>query len=195
MKRVIRLIAICLYACSSALWADEKPVTKTDSAATTIAPGTVITMANWTQYRGFMSDGMATLFEGKYFWKMPPDIRIEVAPTDLHPLPRNYLAATEKYAPEVKIVELPDGGLTLKDYMGGIPFPNPQEPHKGWKVLVNLWFRYAPYLVVDRYAPGCSIDRAGNLSCERADLVNRQLSYNTDRGLFKHSGTNVDSSD
>lgn len=184
MKRIIWLIAICVCAGSSVLWADDNPAARTDAAAAaTIPPGTVITMANWRQYRDFMSDGMAALFEGKYFWKMPPDIQIAVAPTDLHPLPKNYLAATEKYASQVKIVALPDGGLTLKGYMGGIPFPNPQEPHKGWKVLVNLWFRYAPYLVVDRYAPGCSIDSTGNLSCERVDLVNRQLSYNTDRGV------------
>jgi hypothetical protein len=25
-----------------------------------------------------MPEGMAALFEGKYFWKMPPDVRIEI---------------------------------------------------------------------------------------------------------------------
>jgi hypothetical protein len=149
----------------------------------TIPPGTVITMENWRDYRQFMTDGMVALFEGKYFWKMPADVRIEVAPTLVHPLPKNYVAATEKYANQVKIVELPDGGLTLQGYRGGIPFPNPQEPHKGWKLLMNLWYRYMPHLVVDRNAPGCAMDSSGSLSCEVVDIVDRQLSYDTDSGV------------
>src|SRR5436190_18277796 len=63
-----------------------------------IPPGTVINMQNWQRYREFMPDGMAALFEGKYAWKMPNDVSLEVGPTIIHPLPRNYLAATEKYA-------------------------------------------------------------------------------------------------
>jgi Protein of unknown function (DUF1329) len=148
-----------------------------------IAPGTVITMANWQKYRDFMPEGMITLFEGNYFWKMPADIQIEIAPTVIHPLPKNYLAATEKYASQVKIVERPDGGLTVQGYMGGRPFPNPQEPHKGWKVLLNLWYRYTPSLLVDEHAPGCSINQVGSLRCQVADLVYRQLSYETDDGI------------
>jgi len=140
-------------------------------------------MSNWRQYRDFMPDGLIALFEGKYFWKMPSDIQIEIAPTVVHPLPKNYLAATEKYSSQVKIVELPDGGLTLRGYMGGIPFPNPQEPHKGWKVLANLWFRYMPSLVVDRHGVGCTINSLGSVSCQAYDIVNRQLSYNTDAGV------------
>lgn len=49
----------------------------------------------------------------------------KLAPTVINPLPRNYLAATERYASQVQIVEPPDGGLTLRNYLGGIPFPNP----------------------------------------------------------------------
>src|SRR6516225_6370312 len=56
-------------------------------------PGTVITMRNWQRYRGYMSTGMQALFEGKYFWKMPADVQIEVGPTVIDPLPRNYLLA------------------------------------------------------------------------------------------------------
>jgi hypothetical protein len=83
------------------------------AAEDTIPPGTVITMQNWQQYKQFMTDGMVALFEGKYFWKMPPDVRIAVGPTVINPLPKSYLAATEKYSSGVKIVELPDGGLNL----------------------------------------------------------------------------------
>ena len=68
---------------------------------------------------------MIALFEGKYFWKMPADVQIEIGPTVIHPLPRNYLAATEKYASQVKIIELPDGGLTraVRKPGGMIRFP------------------------------------------------------------------------
>ncbi len=179
MKRVALLAALCLFwGTSVALAADQNA-----GAKDTIAPGTAITMENWQQYKDFMSDGMVALFEGKYFWKMPPDIRIEIAPTELHPLPKNYLEATEKYSGQVKIAEQPDGSLRLQNYMGGIPFPDPQEPHRGWKVLEDLWLRYSPNLLVDRHEPGCAIDSSGNLNCQVFDAVNRQLAYNTDKGV------------
>jgi hypothetical protein len=96
---------------------------QTDDA---IPLGTRITMQNWQNFKQFMPDGMVALFEGKYFWKMPADVSMEIGPTVNYPLPKNYLEATEKYSSQVKIVELPDGGLTLAGYQGGIPFPNPR---------------------------------------------------------------------
>src|SRR5260221_5246489 len=89
-----------------------------------IPTGTHITMQNWQNSKQFMPDGMVALFEGKYFWKMPADVSMEIGPTVNYPLPKNYLEATEKYSGQVKIVELPDGGLTLTGYRGGIPVPN-----------------------------------------------------------------------
>ena len=150
------------------------------AAGDTIAPGATITAQNWQQYQQFMPDGMAALFQGKYFWKIPPDVQMEVGPTVIHPLPKTYMEATEKYSAQVKLVDLPDGGLTLSGYQGGIPFPNPAEPHQGWKVLANLWYRYLPHLIVDTYGQGCLINRSGNISCTAALIVNRQLGYNTD---------------
>lgn len=146
----------------------------------TIPPGTTITMQNWQQYQQYMPDGMVALFEGKYFWKMPADVKMEVGPTVIHPLPKTYMDATEKYSGQTRIVELADGGLTLSGYQGGMPFPNPAEPHKGWKVLANLWYRYLPHLIVDTYGNGCFINSSGSVNCEAAQIVNRQLSFNTD---------------
>jgi hypothetical protein len=183
LKRITCVIAICLAAIMriSTPAAGENPRPPMDGALTeTIPPGTIITMANWQHYRAFMPDGMAALFEGKYFWKMPSDVRIEIGPTVLHPLPANYLAATEKYAPMVRVVELPDGGLTLENYRGGIPFPNPAEPHKGWKTLANVWYRYIPHLSIDTYGSGCAIDATLNYNCQYYSAVKRQLAYNTD---------------
>jgi hypothetical protein len=155
---------------------------KSDGAlsADTIPPGTKITMDNWQNYQKFMPDGMVALFQGKYFWKMPSDVSMEVGPTVINPLPRNYLAATEKYGSQVKVVELPDGGLSLSNYRGGIPFLNPQEPHKGWKVLANVWFRYLPRLMVDSYGYGCGVNSMGGSNCFGYTYVTRQFAYNTD---------------
>jgi Protein of unknown function (DUF1329) len=150
------------------------------SASDTIPPGTKITMENWQKYQQFLPDGMVALFQGRYFWKMPSDVSMEVGPTVIHPLPRNYLAATEKYSGQVKVVELPDGGLSLANYRGGLPFPNPQEPHKGWKVLADVWFRYLPRLMVDSYGYGCGVNSMGGQNCFGYTYVTRQFAYNTD---------------
>ena len=160
----------------------DAPKSGPNASTDTIPVGTTVTAANWGSYRQFMPDGMIALFEGKYFWKMPADVSLEVGPTVLHPLPRNYLAATEKYAGQVKLVELPDGGLTIQNYRGGIPFPDPSDPHKGWKILANVWYRYIPHLVVDTYGYGCAINGTGNINCQGYEAVKRQLSYSTDAG-------------
>jgi hypothetical protein len=148
-----------------------------------IPDGTVITMQNWRDYREFMPDGMAAFFEGKYFWKMPPDVQMPVGPTIIHPLPKGYMEATEKYSAQVKINQLADGGLTLTGYSGGIPFPNPDEPHKGWKILANLWYRYTPHLTVNTRGVVCFADSGGQISCKAGMKVYRQLSFNTDPGI------------
>jgi hypothetical protein len=182
-KRVACVIAICLTGgiLIGGTAAGESHTAQMDSGLSeTIPSGTVVTTANWQECRAVMPEGMAALFEGKYFWKMPPDVRIEIGPTITHPLPKNYLTATEKYAGQVKLVELPTGGLSLENYRGGIPFPNPTEPHQGWKLLANLWYRYIPHLVVDTYGSGCAIDSSGSTNCQIYAGVKRQLAYNTD---------------
>jgi hypothetical protein len=182
-KQIVPVLVVWLFlfgVSTSGATDTEKTATTADTAAATISPGTVITTANWQQYRDFMPTGMVALFEGKYFWKMPADVRIEVGPTVVHPLPANYVKATEQYANQVRLVELPNGGLSLENYHGGIPFPNAAEPHKGWKVLANVWYRYIPHLVVDTYGSGCAIDSSSNYNCQAYLAVKRQLSYNTD---------------
>ncbi len=153
----------------------------TDSKS--IPVGTVITTQNWQQYKDFMPDGMAELFAGQYSLKMPPDAQLEIGLTVIHPLPKGYVEATEKYSDQVKLVKLPDGGLTLRGYQGGQPFPNPNDPDKGWKILANLWYRYLPNLTVDTHGSACLISSGGAINCKTAILVERQLSYLTDPGV------------
>ncbi len=159
--------------------------------ADTIPIGTTITTQNWQRYKQFMPDGMAALFEGKYFWKMPADVAMEIGPTIDYSLPTNYIDVTEKYAGQVKIIELPDGGLTMLNYHGGIPFPDPQEPHKGWKVLTNLWYRYMPHLIAQTYGYTCGLDAIGASNCITLQYVLRQFAYNTDPG-FTATGAYAD---
>ncbi len=157
-----------------------------NAARASIAPGTSITMQNWRQYNQFMSDGMRELFEGKYFWKMPADVELDVGQTVIHPLPKGYLEATEQARSQTKITSLPNGGLNIDSYFGGTPFPDPSEPHIGWKILANFWFRYFPHLVVN--APenlgfSCALDSYGSVNCVKGLWVYRQLSFNTDPGV------------
>ena len=110
--------------------------------------GTKITMSNWQQYQEFMPLGMIKLFEGQYSWKMPADVEMEIGPShEDGNLPRNWVEATEKYGSQTAVEVLPNGHYVLKNYYGGTPFPNPEEPHKGWKILANAFWGYTPAII------------------------------------------------
>ena len=185
MKQLRLLVGLSLTMLALAVICGNASAGANDSATGDIPSGTKITMQNWHQYAAFMPAGMQALFEGKYFWKMPADIELIVGPTVVHPLPLFYQQATERYASRVKLVATPDGGLMLRDYVAGMPFPNPQEPHKGWKILANLWYRYFPYLVstpTSSYENLCREDRFSNLACSTEVAVYRQLRHLANTG-------------
>jgi hypothetical protein len=148
----------------------------------TIAPGTTITMQNWQQYKQYMPLGMIDLFEGTYFWKMPSDVQMPVGPTVIHPLSASYQEASEKYGAQTQVVHNPDGTMNLANYVAGMPFPDPQPPDKGYKILANVWFPDEPYLLVlsphSGFGSFCTSDRFGNASCTKTSVVYRQLAYN-----------------
>jgi hypothetical protein len=149
----------------------------------TLAPGTRITMRNWQQYQQYMPLGMIELFKGSHYWKMPPEVEIDVGPTVSYPLPRSYVDFTEKHAAAVRVVHLADGNNDIANYTGGEPFPNAEEPDKGYKLLADLWFAYAPYLAVggaDNPLHTCTEDRFGSIFCQTVEYVYRQVAYNTD---------------
>ncbi len=108
----------------------------TDAEA--IPTGTKITIQNWHQYKQFMSDGMVALFEGKYAFKMPNDVEIDVG-APIHVVrPSTFREATEKYSGQVRVVHLPNGHNDVANYVAGEPFPNPEGPDKGYEILVRL---------------------------------------------------------
>jgi hypothetical protein len=143
--------------------------------------GTVITMSNWQQYKQFMPDGMVDLFQGTYFWKMPADVQMKVGPTLLYPLPQGYRDATEKYGSQTRVDLLPNGHYHLANYVAGLPFANPQNPDKGWKILADEWYGPIPRIAVGAPETGlghsCALDRFGNLSCLKFAYVYRMLSH------------------
>jgi hypothetical protein len=145
--------------------------------------GTKITMANWQQYQQFMPLGMIKLFEGHYYWKMPADVEMDVGPTHIGNLPKGWVEATEKYGAQTSVDVLPSGHYVIKNYQGGTPFPNPQEPNKGWKVLADVFFAYYPTLYVKtptNYGTVWSMDRLGNVAPSSIDVVYRWSDYVTD---------------
>ncbi len=117
-----------------------------DSNAT-IPPGTVINAGNWRQYKQFLPLGLQLLLGGNILtFAPPPDFQIVVGPTKSYPLPKKYLADTEKYASQVKLVPLPDGGTALQGYVSGLPFPRPSGPQEGAELLWDTYYNWQPHI-------------------------------------------------
>lgn len=152
------------------------------AAEESIKPGTVINPGNWQQYKSFMPLGMQELFSGKRAWKMPADLQIVVGPTTNYPLPQVYLDNTAKYSKSVKIVDLPGGGHAISGYVAGQPFPGPAQPMKGYKILVNSWYRYIPYLFCGNEDHEILQNSAGQQSDFRVVQVWRRLTHISDVG-------------
>jgi hypothetical protein len=154
--------------------------------------GTTITMSNWQQYKSVMPLGMIKLFQGTYGWKMPADVQIPVGPAHLGGnLPKTWVEATEKYGAQTGFDVLPNGHYQIKNYYGGTPFPNPQDPHRGWKALANVFWAFVPALYVNsptNYGTVWAIDRFGNVAPSSFDVVYRWSAYITDAG-FPHQET------
>jgi hypothetical protein len=149
--------------------------------------GTKITMSNWQQYQQFMPVGMIHEFEGKYAWKMPADAEIDIgASHEGGNLPKGWIETTEKYGAQTGVEVLPNGHYVLKNYHGGVPFPDPEEPHKGWKILANVFFAYTPVVFAgtpNNYGTIWSQDRFGSIAPSSIDYVYRLSDNITEPGF------------
>ena len=153
--------------------------------ATEVKEGTVITKENWQQYREYMPDGMQALFEGKYFWKVPEDVRIEVGPGVSRPgYPREYAADTERYASRVTLSKGEGGGSIIHNYVAGLPFPDPKEPDLGAKIFYNNHYRYTAALL-ELKGEINFVDRFLNKSFLRTNSIYTKLAYLSEPGLPK----------
>jgi Protein of unknown function (DUF1329) len=151
-----------------------------------IPVGTKITTSNWQQYKQFMPLGMVELFSGKYFWKIPPDAELTVGPAVHDFLPKTWVEATEKYGAQTSVEVLPNGHYVMQNYHGGTPFPNPQDPNKGWKILANVFYAYVPAVYVNtpnNDGAVWAVDRYGNVNQTALDVVYRWSAYVTDPGV------------
>jgi hypothetical protein len=153
------------------------------SAPTTpvdLVPGTTITYENWQSYRQFMSEGLIALFEGKQFWHLPSDVRIDVGPTISIPLPKRYLEDTERYSNQVRLIKTAAGGYVPLGYVAGLPFPHPLDGDpelRGQRIFWDAYYRYQPRL---QAAPGYSytLDRYANMTqTSEVREVDSQLDY------------------
>jgi hypothetical protein len=126
---------------------------------------------------------MVELFEGKQFWHLPEDLRIDVGPTVPIPLPKRYLADTAEYSNRVKLVRTPGGGHVPAGYVAGLPFPHPLEGDlelRGQWIFWDAYYRYQPRV---QAAPGFSytLDRFGNIAqTSEVREVDSQLAYLSD---------------
>ncbi|HJU09272.1 MAG TPA: DUF1329 domain-containing protein [Candidatus Binataceae bacterium] len=151
-----------------------------------IAPGSKITMQNWQQYKQFMPLGMQLLFEGKYFWKIPADVEMDVDAPFQVPVSKSYIEATEKYGSQTRIEHNASGHMYVANYSAGQPFPNPSGPEIGDQLLADNWFAYVPHLYVNtpnNTWSACTVDRFQNISCSSVAVVYRQEGYETDPGV------------
>ncbi len=153
-----------------------------------IPPGTKITLKNWQQFKAFMPDGMIALFDGSVDWKMPPDVEMDVGPTTIHPLPKPFWDAVEKYSAQTRFLKLPNGAYKLENYVSGVPFPHPSGPDKGTEIAADVTFRPGGHLYVgmpDSGTPSsfCTMDKFGSKACTRVDYNYRQLAYNWYPGI------------
>jgi hypothetical protein len=176
---------ILLGMLSIALSATLYPGLATAFPGPPVDAGTTITQLNWQKYREFMSDGLIALFEGKQFWHLPADLRIEVGPTTSIPLPKAYLSDTARYSSQVKLVRTASGGYVPIGYIAGLPFPHPLsgDPNlRGQQIFWDAYYRYQPRV---QAAPGYTytLDRYGHMTqTSEVKTVNSRLAYLSDPG-------------
>lgn len=152
-----------------------------------IPQGTVISAQNWEQYKQYMPEGMQLLFSGQSPWKFPSSLQITIGPQHHYEPSKVYEEDTEKYAQNVRIVDRPDGSHSITGYVAGCPFPKPSGPLAGYKILIDEWFRYIPWITctspngVQAFAE----DRFGNTAFESDVEVFRHLDFISDADMPK----------
>ena len=99
-------------------------------------PGTVIDVSNLSDYESFLGPSIA--------WAVSRGLEIEVIEARPIPLEPARLEATEKYSAQVR---LSDDGLSVENYVAGLPFPMVTEDDP--RVAVKLMYNYENRISVD----------------------------------------------
>jgi hypothetical protein len=139
-----------------------------------VAPGDRITDQNIEKVKDLISPGMEWCI--KHGWP------ITIGETKRIEWPQAYKEATEKYAGQVK---LSADGLSLQNYVAGLPFPNidPKDPQVAYKIMWNYDYHFLTTDDVDLRnfdADTGSITDHGALTVERHFLLDhfRRLFWN-----------------
>jgi hypothetical protein len=149
-------------------------VTVVLAPAGAVAPGDVITAANADSVVNQVSPGV--------LWCIKHGMNLTIGPYKRIVPPKAYVAATEKYAGQVKLGE---AGLRLENYVAGMPFPNvdPNDPDLAIKIMWN--FQYRPYFTDDYAwrnfaADTGALSKGAGMTVERSYTVrdNGRLFYN-----------------
>ena len=154
------------------------------TAPDTIPIGTKITVSNYQQYKRFLPISIQAALSGVYTFHATDDpvYMIEVGPTtNLSPL-RKWVEDGEKYGSQVSLVPAPTGGLTMKGWVAGPPFPNPSGPNRGVEIMYNSWTPYRPFILfsVDQ---GYAVDKFGNKTQNDVTADFFQLSHLSEPGM------------
>jgi hypothetical protein len=169
---------------------DPSVYTSMGEPGDSIPVGTQITIGNWDKYQRFMSVGLRSLMSQKYFWKVPAEAVLEVAPTVKIGLPRKYREDTEKYRNQVKLVPQGSGGYSVSGYVAGLPFPDidPKDPLAGVKLIYDNYYNYIPYRVFSEAGPKngagwTSVDRYSNKTYSYVYEIYFKFKHISDPGM------------
>jgi hypothetical protein len=188
MKKLLAIVGIgaslSWFLCSAAVagpisWDASNYTGMVDaSSSETIPVGTQITVSNWQQYKRFLPISFQAAMSGAYIFHATSDpvYTLTVGPTtNLTPY-RKWIEDGEKYSGQVSLVPAPTGGLTMKGWVAGPPFPNPSGPHRGEEIMYNSWTPFRPFILfsVDN---GFAVDRFGNKSQNDVTADFFQLSH------------------
>lgn len=103
------------------------------AARADVKPGDVITAANVDQAKDLISPGLE--------WCVRHGWPLRIVETKKIDWPKAYREATEKYSAQVALA--PDG-LTLQNYVAGLPFTNldPNDPQIATKIMWNYEYKF-----------------------------------------------------
>ncbi len=160
-----------------------KALVDADSSET-VPAGTVITVHNWQKYRNFFGIGEQALYSGKYEFHVgdTPDFDVVVGPTTSFREPSKLTRNTEKYSGQTRLEPTAGGSYTIKNWVAGWPFPNPQEPQRAYKVYFDGWGSYIPEAYFFKSASPNG-DRYYNHYSTWVDLANYRLTHRSDPGV------------
>jgi len=146
----------------------------------TVKPGDVITAQNVDEAGDMISPGVK--------WCVQRGMIIHVvAPQEIE-LPKPYVEATEKYAPQVRLA--PDG-LKLENYVAGLPFPHidVNDPQVAMKIMWN--YEYKPFVTDDGDARNFDAD-TGTINAGEPLKVERHFILDHIRTLYYNGRIFVD---